>query len=97
MKNLMTVEINKIVIPDEKKVFVSKDEDLEVLLNDIKSNGVLCPVEVKKENGHLFLVDGMQRIKACKKLGIEHIPYKMHRRRKSNLSKAIAEANLSNF
>lgn len=94
---MKTIAINQIIIPDEKSFLCNRSDNLDDLLNDIKNNGILCPIKVKKENGNLILVDGLRRIKACEKLGIEQIPYKMYRRKRKTLIKAIVKANLSDF
>ncbi|MFW9927944.1 MAG: ParB/RepB/Spo0J family partition protein [Candidatus Thorarchaeota archaeon] len=45
------------------------DSDSAPLMRDIKQNGLIQPIGVKKNNGTYTLIHGYRRLSACKKLG----------------------------
>lgn len=56
-----------------RKIF--KEKDLEELGESIKENGIIQPLIVAElENGEYELVAGERRLRASKKIGLEHVP-----------------------
>ncbi len=54
---------------------VVENEELQQMIESIKTNGVLQPVTVRKtSNGRYEMISGHRRKKACEILGIEKIP-----------------------
>lgn len=54
---------------------VIDNEDMQSLVESIKSQGILNPITVRPlENGDYEIVSGHRRVFACKKLGFEFIP-----------------------
>ncbi len=67
------ININKIEIVDNVRL-ESRRKDLVGLMEDIKQNGLLQPVGVKKiGKDHFRYIFGYRRIEACKKLGNQRI------------------------
>lgn len=50
------------------------DEALEVLVEDIKENGLLSPLVVAPIDGGYEILAGRNRYRACKELGMEKVP-----------------------
>lgn len=50
------------------------DEALEVLVDDIKENGLLSPLVVAPIDGGYEILAGRNRYRACKELGMEKVP-----------------------
>jgi len=70
------VEIDKIIIPQERARAYLTPEQFEELKASIKEQGFRVPIIVRQlPDGRLELVDGENRIKACKELGITKVPY----------------------
>ena len=56
-----------------RKIF--KEKDLDELGESIKENGIIQPLIVAElENGEYELVAGERRLRASKKIGLEHVP-----------------------
>ncbi len=49
-------------------------EEISLLAQSIRENGLLQPVTVRKEGGVYYLVAGERRLRACRLLGLSHIP-----------------------
>jgi ParB family chromosome partitioning protein len=54
---------------------VIDNEDMQSLVESIKSQGVLNPITVRPiDNGEYEIISGHRRVFACKKLGLEFVP-----------------------
>lgn len=71
----MQLDLSKIVISDERNLEPSSDVDLETLTTSIKQDGLKHPVLVDED---LHLIDGLQRIRAAKRLGWTKIEVTKH-------------------
>jgi len=68
------VPISQIRIP-QLRVSAQYDPELvEELIESIARQGILQPLQVDDVDGTLWLVDGLNRIKACQALGIHEVP-----------------------
>lgn len=75
----LEVEIDKIKILPQVRRDIKEDydsEEMEDLMNSIKSNGLLNPITLRREKAtnELLLVAGHRRLNAFKKLGLKKIP-----------------------
>jgi len=69
------IEIEKIVIPEERARATFNDEQFEELKASIKTHGFTVPILVRPtEDGKYELIDGEHRIQAAKELGYTKIP-----------------------
>ncbi len=73
-KEIVNLRIENITpnVNQPRKVF--KEENLEQLAQSIKENGILQPITVRICKNKFELVSGERRLRACKKIGLSHIP-----------------------
>ena len=64
------VNISDIEIP----VIIYKDPRRDVLLEDIRKNGLKKRIWLKETSGKYFIRDGRHRIACCRELGIITVP-----------------------
>jgi hypothetical protein len=48
------------------------------LIEDIRKNGIQRPIEIATNGNQGFLVDGNNRHEAARRLGIPHVPVRIH-------------------
>ncbi|MFV0518638.1 MAG: ParB/RepB/Spo0J family partition protein [Lachnospirales bacterium] len=73
-KEIVNLRVEKIV-PNKNQPRKYFDEDyLDELAQSIKENGILQPITVRIVDGEFELVSGERRLKACKRIGLSHIP-----------------------
>lgn len=69
------VEISQIHSFKNHPFKVKDDERMDELVESIKSNGVLAPILLRKDdNGGYELISGHRRKRACELAGLEKIP-----------------------
>jgi ParB family chromosome partitioning protein len=71
---LLMIDRDKIKFEGYRLRFKSGREDIEDMVNSIKSHGLLCPIIVSKKNGYFQLIAGERRLYAMDQLGWEKIP-----------------------
>lgn len=72
MENFQDIEIGKIKLIENSRIRDSDDE-MPMLMESIRQNGLINPIEVYKEGNDFILVDGNRRVEACSKLGYKKI------------------------
>jgi len=73
-EEVVQVEIDKILIPEERVTSVMDEEILQELEQSIKTHGILQPLQLADVDGKLVLVDGLHRLVIAKKLGMKTVP-----------------------
>lgn len=75
---------------------VNYDEDMQLLAESIKENGVLTPIllRIKPEDGRYELVSGHRRKAACELLGLSKIPAEIRDMTREEAVIAMVDANL---
>jgi ParB-like chromosome segregation protein Spo0J len=63
---MLDILIKDIVVPKNRK---QRKEDILLLMDSISKYGLLCSIIVEKSKKKYRLLDGLQRLVACKKLG----------------------------
>ena len=75
--------------------YVKDDEDMTALVESIKENGVLTPINViEHENGRYISTSGHRRRRACKIAGLELIPAIIENMTFEEATVAMVDANL---
>lgn len=67
-ETLKEIDVTKIIKKDNMR-FNQNEEDVSMLMDSIKHNGLLEPIGVVKQNNDFTIVWGHRRLKACQKLG----------------------------
>lgn len=73
-QEVVQLEVDKILIPEERVTSVY-DEELEAELEaSIKQHGILQPLQIAEVDGKYILIDGLHRLQIAKKLGMKTVP-----------------------
>jgi len=73
-QEVVQLEVDKILIPEERVTSVL-DEEIETELEEsIKQHGILQPLQVALVNDQYVLIDGLHRLQIAKKLGMKTVP-----------------------
>lgn len=73
-KEIVYLEPDQIGVPEERITAVYDQDLMEELMESIKQNGILEPLQIAKIDGQYILIDGLHRLYAAKQLGIEKVP-----------------------
>jgi ParB family chromosome partitioning protein len=73
-QEVVQVEVDKILIPEDRVTSILDDEILEELERSIRQHGILQPLQLAELNGQLVLIDGLHRLYIAKKLGMKTVP-----------------------
>ena len=74
---------------------VRLDEDMDQLVESVKSRGVITPVTLRqKEDGRYEIVSGHRRRKACKLAGLETVPAEIKKLTRDEAIILMVESNL---
>ena len=74
---------------------VRLDEDMEQLVESVKSRGVITPVTLRqKEDGRYEIVSGHRRRKACELAGLETVPAEIKKLTRDEAIILMVESNL---
>ncbi|MEM4667466.1 MAG: ParB/RepB/Spo0J family partition protein [Thermofilum sp.] len=71
---VVQVEVDRILVPEERVTSVLDEELLQELEASIKEKGILQPLLVGEVDGKLILIDGLHRLYIAKKLGMKTVP-----------------------
>ena len=63
-----------IMIPDVRVTSVVEEDKMLELTESIKEHGILQPIQVAEVEGQLILIDGLHRLIAAKRLGLQKVP-----------------------
>lgn len=72
--NTYQIELNKLHPFPENPYHVTDNEEMEMLINSIKSSGIIEPLIVRPDGDSYEIISGHRRFHACQKVGIEKIP-----------------------
>jgi len=73
-QEVVQLEVDKILVPEERVTSVY-DEELEAELEaSIRQHGILQPLQVALTDGQYILIDGLHRLRVAKKLGMKTVP-----------------------
>ena len=74
---------------------VRMDEDMEQLVESVKSRGIITPITLrKKDNGRYEIVSGHRRRKACELAGLETVPAEIKELTRDEAIILMVESNL---
>jgi ParB/RepB/Spo0J family partition protein len=73
-QEVVQVEVDKILIPEDRVTSIMDDEILEELERSIRQHGILQPLQLAELDGKLVLIDGLHRLYIAKKLGMKTVP-----------------------
>ena len=74
---------------------VRLDEDMEQLIESVKSRGVITPITLRrKEDGRYEIVSGHRRRKACELAGLETVPAEIKKLTRDEAIILMVESNL---
>lgn len=74
---------------------VRLDEDMEQLIESVKSRGVITPITLRrKEDGRYEIVSGHRRRKACELAGLETVPAEIKELTRDEAIILMVESNL---
>ena len=98
MKKLTQAEylpIDKLKPFEGHPFYVKDDDDMELLTESIRSQGVLTPLVVRPINNDEYeVISGHRRLHACKKAGIEMIPAFIYSMDRNEAVVAMVDSNL---
>ncbi len=69
-QNVVQLEVDKILVPEDRVTSVLDDEILAELEESIRQHGILQPLQVALVNDKYVLIDGLHRMLIAKKLGM---------------------------
>ena len=73
-EEVIQIEIDKIMIPEERVTSIIDEEILQELEESIKQHGILQPLQIGEVDGKLVLIDGLHRLMIAKRLGMKTVP-----------------------
>jgi len=73
-QNVVQLEVDKILVPEDRVTSVLDDEILAELEESIRQHGILQPLQVALVNDKYVLIDGLHRMLIAKKLGMKTVP-----------------------
>ncbi|MEM3982485.1 MAG: ParB/RepB/Spo0J family partition protein [Thermofilum sp.] len=71
---VVQVEVDRILVPEERVTSVLDEELLQELEASIKEKGILQPLLIGEVDGRYVLIDGLHRLYIAKKLGMKTVP-----------------------
>ncbi|MEM4061115.1 MAG: ParB/RepB/Spo0J family partition protein [Pyrobaculum sp.] len=71
---VVQIEVDKILVPEERVTSVLDEETLQELEASIREKGILQPLLVGEVDGKYVLIDGLHRLYIAKKLGMKTVP-----------------------
>lgn len=71
---VLQIDVDKILIPEERVTSVLDEELLQELEASIREKGILQPLLIGEVDGKYVLIDGLHRLIIAKKLGIKTVP-----------------------
>ena len=73
-QEVVQLEVDRILVPEERVTSVLDEEILAELEESIKQHGILQPLQVAEVDGKYVLIDGLHRLSIAKKLGMKTVP-----------------------
>ena len=73
-REVVYLDIDKILVPEERVTSIVDEEKLRELEESIKERGILQPLHIIQVDNKHILVDGLHRLLVAKKLGMRQVP-----------------------
>lgn len=73
-QEVVQLEVDKILVPEERVTSVLDEEILQELEESIKQHGILQPLQIAEVDGKYILIDGLHRLQIAKKLSMKTVP-----------------------
>lgn len=95
MINITNLKLTQLYPFPENPYHVTDNEEMEMLVNSIKSNGIIEPLIVRPDgNGKYEIISGHRRFHACKKAGLEMVPAYIAETDRENAKVILVDSNL---
>ena len=95
MRNIQKIDITKLKAFENHPYKVKDDEEMELLTDSIKENGILSPIIARPlENGEYEIISGHRRLFASKRAGLTEVPALVIEMDRDNAAIALVDSNL---
>ena len=95
MRNIQKIEITKLKAYENHPYKVKDDEEMELLTDSIKENGILSPIIARPlKNGEYEIISGHRRLFASKRAGLTEVPALVVEMDRDNAAIALVDSNL---
>ena len=95
MRNIQKIDITKLKAFENHPYKVKDDEEMELLTDSIKENGILSPIIARPlKNGEYEIISGHRRLFASKRAGLTKVPALVVEMDRDNAAIALVDSNL---
>ena len=95
MRNIQKLDVTKLKEFENHPYKVKDDEEMEVLVDSIKEQGILSPIIARPlENGEYEIISGHRRLFASKRAGLTEVPALVVEMDRDNAAIALVDSNL---
>ena len=95
MKNPEMIQVDKLRTFENHPYKVEENEEMEMLIQSIKENGILSPLIVRPiENSEYEIISGHRRLFASKRAGLTEVPAFVYEMDKDKATIALVDSNL---
>ena len=95
MRNIQKIDITKLKAFENHPYKVKDDEEMELLTDSIKENGILSPIITRPlKNGEYEIISGHRRLFASKRAGLTEVPALVVEMDRDNAAIALVDSNL---
>ena len=95
MKNPEMIQVDKLKNFENHPYKVEENEEMEMLTQSIKENGILSPLIVRPiENSEYEIISGHRRLFASKRAGLTEVPAIVYEMDKDKATIALVDSNL---
>ena len=95
MRNIQKIDVTKLKAFENHPYKVKDDEEMELLTDSIKENGILSPIIARPlENGEYEIISGHRRLFASKRAGLTEVPALVIEMDRDNAAIALVDSNL---
>ena len=95
MRNIQKLDVTKLKAFENHPYKVKDDEEMEVLVDSVKEQGILSPIIARPlENGEYEIISGHRRLFASKRAGLTEVPALVVEMDRDNAAIALVDSNL---
>ena len=95
MKNPEMIQVDKLRTFENHPYKVEENEEMEMLIQSIKENGILSPLIVRPiENSEYEIISGHRRLFASKRAGLTEVPAFVYEMDRDKATIALVDSNL---
>ena len=95
MKNMQKIDVTKLKEFQNHPYKVKHDDEMEMLIENIKEHGILSPIIVRPlENDEYEIISGHRRLFASKRAGLAEVPALVIEMDRDNAAIALVDSNL---